>query len=266
MTSKMIDWESTTHEERKCLYHRVRQLRRREKIQWSDLFQTAFGPRDSVEIGYEDNFRKGKIAPDRAYKLFQWLQSKDPHAASLVEDAIFDLQANRSAPRLATWTDLLASAEFSNLVAHHHSKDLGITQFARKEPISNLELNLLDPFYFEIDMPFSGYLTAFQDYKGTWHHQPISMNEAVLKLEKGKHIIPADDHGQALPLHEETDIGKHSYLFLTLRDDSDIKPLLGATSIDHAIPPRNLNKIAQAVLAKEKTERRLFRINLFFKP
>jgi len=259
----LIDWDASTKPERKALHSQVLILKKRLHIDWISVFQRAFGPKDNVGLGYEDNLRQGRIAPERAYKLFVWLQENDPALASNVEDDILRLRENTAPEQAVRWETLLARGIFSNVAAFKYSGDLGMASFARREPLPALRLKLLEQFYFEVIVPFDGTLIAFQGYKGLWYPQLIIEDNPILEVTSGAHIIPSNEEGQPYPLHEETDMGKHSFAFLLVQDKRLGKPI-AALPPAQAIPAKMRDDLARQIFALPDEAWRLFRINLAF--
>lgn len=261
---EVIDWEETTIAERKLLHKQVLTLKKRLRIDWTTTFQQAFGPRDNVGSNYEDNLRQGKIAPERAYKLFIWLYKQDRVLASNVEDDILALRAKHFPEQSINWEAMLAKGKFSNVRACKCDDVLGMAEFARRQPIQSLKFKLLEEFYFEFDIPFDGTLIAFQGYKGIWYPQLIAEDTAILKVSEGNQIIPSDDTNKPDPLWEETDRGKHSYAFL-LTQDSEIDQFAPPIApMPHGIPVKTRDALAQQIMGSSDKAWELFRINLMF--
>ena len=262
---QVIDWDATTNAERKLLYKYSQKLKKHLHVDWVTVFQQAFGPKDNVGSNYEDNLRKGRISPERAYRLFIWLHKQNPVRANDLEDDILSLRDATRPEQAASWEAMLAKGRFSNIEVYKYKDSLGLTQFSRREPISSLKLKLLEEFYFQITVPFEGTLIAFQGYKGLWYPQLVAEQTATLKVTVGKHIIPSTDENELDPLWEETDIGKHSFAFLLTQDHgiSELAPMI--TSTPHGIPAKIRDNLAQRVMEASEKDWEVFRINLMFK-
>lgn len=263
---RIVDWDASMRSERKLLSKPVGILKRRLNISWQEVFIQAFGVRDTVGLGYEDNLYKGKIAPEKAHKLFVWLLKNDPALASQLEDDILANRVTLGTEAAKNWEQMVNGGKFSNINLYRFQDGLGMASFARREPIHDLRLNIQEEFYFEFDCPFDGYLVAFQKHRSHWFPQPLSEDHASIKLSKGKQLLPAAKDGQPDPLWEDADKGKHGYLFL-ISISNEIgqmcEPFISVP--DQPIPTKTLDDIAKATSALGEGVWDVFRINVLFK-
>lgn len=175
---EVVDWGETSYEERRLLSKPVVTVKRRLNLSWDSVFLQAFGAKDRVSDGYSDNLAKGKIAPERAYKLFNWLSVQDKVLASNIEDQIIAFRENSSSEQALSWDHLINKGEFSNLDICKYDDPsfwksfwkprrtpyFGIS-FSRIHPIYHLSLKLREEFLFRINSPFEGHLTSFRSCK-----------------------------------------------------------------------------------------------------
>ncbi len=258
----LIDWQSSTHDERKILYGHTRDLKRRENIGWHSIFEAAF----SVAVGadYENNFRKGKIAGERALELFNWIGKTDPATLDRIENDIIALRekADEVAPVSSEWDDLLRDqAHFEDIRVYHH-RQLGIVGFAGQEPLIDLKLRLGDEFYFQVDCPGSGALAAFQRYKNKWHLLPIGRSGNWIEVEQGAVFVPErDEDGKIDALSENVDQGKHQFVFIWSRDLENFQAIANL-QYPRSIAPECLNQFAKLLRPLPELECRLCRCNM----
>jgi hypothetical protein len=185
--------------------------------------------------------------------------------ASNAEDDILAHRAANFPEQSATWEAMLAKGAFSNVAACKYEDDLGMATFARRQPISNLQLCLLEEFYFEVTIPFDGLLIAFQGYNGLWYPQAIAEGTNAISVLAGKLIVPSDEDGQINPLWEESDTGKHSFAFLLTRDHEISRIIPPLTHSSHRIPAKVRDDIANHIFASPDQPWKLYRINLMIK-
>lgn len=258
-----IDWEQTTKAERRCLNSAAKAARHRLNISWQTLFQRAFGLDDNVGDGYEGNLRKGAISAGKAYKLFTWLSLQDRMLADQVESEIFALRAAAAPEVPARWEALLKRGQFGRIRIVKARNELGIVDFARREPVDPTRLKLFDEFYFEIDTPLGGRMMAFQGYGGQWYPLPLSSNALTSDVARGRAVIPVDDEGRPEPLREEEQAGRYQFMFLIV---SGVRlPAMAALHSHQPIPARIRDDIAKAILAAPPTHWVVLRTTLVFK-
>ena len=224
-----IDWHNVSAGEIKALYKAVLRARQDHNLSWHILFKNAFGGL-YVGKGYEDNFRKGKIATARAEQAFHWLQTKNPAIADQLEDEIItartaQIEGNTSS---INWSELLQSRCIYGRVEVFNYKKTGpsIVAFANHNQVTDATLHLGDWFYFRVECAHSGYLAAIQNYKGNWYSFPLSPEHPIIPARLGAVSVPISIAGQKVePISEETDIGKHGFLFINIGADTDIGAL-----------------------------------------
>lgn len=258
-----IDWDQTTNAERKCLNAATKALRSRLNIDWQTVFQRAFGLDDQVGDGYQDNLRKGAIAPGKAYKLYTWLYHHDRALADQVESQIFALRAATAPEAPPLWESLIKRGRFANIRTIKAQSSLGIVDFARREPIDPTALKLFDEFIFEIDAPLAGEVMAFQGYGGQWYPLPLSTVAPTVNVQQGKALLPVDDDGRPEPLREEARPGRYRFMFVIVKGDR--LPDLATLQPHQPIPTRIRDDIARAVMSAPASDWVVLRTNLVFK-
>jgi hypothetical protein len=224
-----IDWREISTDEIKVLYKAVLRSRQDHNLSWYGLFKKAFGGL-YVGKGYEDNFRKGKIAAARAEQAFLWLQTKSPVIADQLEDEIFSIRTAQKDGNTSSinWSELLQSRCVYGRVKVFNYTITGpsIVAFADQNQVSEASLLLGDWFYFHVNCTHSGRLAALQHYRGNWYSFPLSPEQASIPANLGAVPAPISVTDQKIePISEETDIGKHGFLFINMSADADIKGL-----------------------------------------
>lgn len=224
-----IDWHNVSADEIKALYKAVLHARQEHNLSWYILFKKAFGGL-YVGKGYEDNFRKGKIATARAEQAFHWLQTKSPAIADQLEDEIFTARTAQIEGDTSSinWSELLQSRCIYGRVEVFNYTKTGpsIVAFADQNQVADATLHLSDWFYFRVDCAHSGNLAAIQNYKGNWYSFPLSPEQPIIPARLGAVSAPISTTDQKVePISEETDTGKHGFLFINIAADTDIGAL-----------------------------------------
>ncbi len=258
-----INWDHTTKAERHFLHDPTKALKQRLNISWQTAFLRAFGPDDRVGGRYEDNLRKGAIAPAKAYKLFTWLYQHDRTLADQVETQIVALRAAAEPEEPLLWESLIKRGRFANIRTIKAPSSLGVVDFARREPVDPTALMLFDEFIFEIDAPLAGEVLAFQGYGGQWYPLPLSTVAPTVNVQKGKALLPVDDEGRPEPLREEERPGRYLFMFVIVKGDR--LPDLATMQPHQPIPTRIRDDIARAVMSAPATDWVVLRTNLVFK-
>ena len=101
-----------------------------------------------------------------------------------------------------------------------------IVAFADRNQVADATLHLGDWFYFRVDCAHSGYLATIQNYKGNWYSFPLSPEQPIIPARLGAVSAPISMASQKVePISEETDIGKHGFLFINIDADTDVDAL-----------------------------------------
>ena len=247
MRLQTIDWHEASNAEIRALYKAVLRTRPTLNLAWSDLFRQAFGG-VFVGAGYEDNFRKGKIAAARATQIFGWLQTHNEAAADLLEDEIFAARAaetNEVSPS-TTWAELLETrSKYGRVEILEFPKGgVSLVSFANPKPVIDATLHLGEQFFFRVDCEHSGYLAALQNFKGNWYLFPLSPEEAIIPVAAGEIPTPISMSDQKVePVSEEEDSGKHGFLFINVDNSADIKSLHRHLAV-RKFEPAHLDQLA----------------------
>ncbi len=221
-----IDWHNVSPDEIKTLYKAVLHARQDHNLSWHDLFKVAFGGL-YIGKGYEDNFRKGKIAAARAGQVFNWLLTNSPAIADQFEDEFFTARSAQIGGDASSinWSELLQSCSlYGRVEVFSYTKAIpSIIAFSNENQVEDATLHLGERFYFRVDCAHSGHLAALQNYRGNWYSFPLSPEQAAIPAKIGTMSAPISIVDQKIePISEETDTGKHGFLFINMDKDVDI--------------------------------------------
>jgi hypothetical protein len=255
-----VDWLASTIEQRKTLYRTLRQIIDREGENWNSIFRAAIGSEAEIGIGYQDNFRAGRIARTKAHRLYRWLTDAYPtYAAALVAELEGDECAFSSG---AAWDKFLTEhGRFVGIEAVlMDDPSISLVTFAKREPLAQPIIPLGASFYFRVNSEQVGRVVALQSVEDRWHGLPLRPDGLADAVTAGANILPRlADSDQPLPLSEEQDGGRHGFLFLI--GDGELIDSVTAMILDGALAPALLDDIARCVLTSD-TAWSLRRINL----
>ncbi|MEE4455319.1 hypothetical protein [Novosphingobium resinovorum] len=92
-----FDWLSASPDARIELYRSCKRVVDGHFLgSWDRFYKLALGDNASFGVGYEDNFRKGRIARSKAAMLARWLSI---HHTREAEQLAFRLRSLTNAPR-----------------------------------------------------------------------------------------------------------------------------------------------------------------------
>lgn len=253
-----IDWLTATVEQRKALYRVIKRLLAEEGLSWNGFYSSVLGKDVRVGGGYEDNFRAGRIGRDKAQRIVRWLAAEYPdHAARL------DQSADAGAPSGERWRSFVARhGRFERVAAVLLPEpSIGIVAFAKSEPLARPVIPLGAPFCFEIESDRQGAVIAFQSVGDEWYALPFRPDSLSEIVAEGRQYLPRGANGEPLALSEDTQAGRHGFLFL-----------IGDPALTEAVTPlvpegivslSTLDRIAEA-LAPHWAQCVALRINLLF--
>lgn len=89
-------WLASTAEERKILYKAVKRIIDETPMAWHELYAAALGRQPSDGIGYEDNFRAGKISRKNAALIFRWIRAAHPDHAGRIDAEVAALREGQA--------------------------------------------------------------------------------------------------------------------------------------------------------------------------
>jgi hypothetical protein len=224
------DWLASTEDERKALYRIVKQVRDETGLTWTALYRQALGRPPSAGIGYEDNFRAGRIGKTHAHRLYAWLQARHPRHAQALDKLTGRSESATGLPLGVAWRRLVqrrAEREKIELIALGAVGPPGRVSAARRRlgPVETYQLGR--PFQFKLDSPIAGHLVAFVEHRFRWSPLDLAEDGHSAPVDAGVVILPQQD-GQPVPLAEHDDPGLHRFLFITVTDQTVV------ADIEHA--------------------------------
>lgn len=265
------DWQNAAEAERKILYGVCQPLWTSLGLTMEEFLRPVFRNEFMMGMGYQDNFRAGRISRKRAAKIYQWLRQHHPNYADEFDRIIasqYGAQTVQSA-----WENLVQQhGEFGHI-------SIGRPQIQRNaqiqrqtqvpEPIS-AHVALSQPFTLSLVSPIVGAAICLQWLWGRWVCLPVSSESGAVPVQYGHNHFPTDNHsgvdGFSLAdpfLNEPVEAGLHRIVFLILPADhgQDFARQLPA---DKPIPSTLLDRLAVEVAALPRPSWRLFRTNIMF--
>ncbi|MEM9128327.1 MAG: hypothetical protein AAGA97_01220 [Pseudomonadota bacterium] len=258
------DWQTATAAEKKLLHDAANRARQARNLTWKEFFRKAL-PRDPVAEGYEKNFRRGKIRPARAARIYSWLQTNEPDIASDFDRQLLKLRKNAgTSDEKLTWDGFVRlKGRFENVeVLAVKPGSMGIIEFAEDDPVADLKIVLRQKFYFRIKCPMNGVMAALQLYDRTWYPLSLTEGDPLLPVSKGTILAPFDpETKKPAPIYDKTHIGEHGFAFLISADE------ISLSGLRHAPPGQEVSdeismSIVEEFLQKEDSEYHIFRCNI----
>ena len=252
MTTDPPDWLASTEDERKALYRIVKQVRDETGLTWTALYRQALGRSPSAGIGYEDNFRAGRIGKTHAHRLYVWLQARHPRHAQALDKLTGRSESATGLPLGVAWRRLVERRTERGkveLVAVAELGDPDRRSLARRRtgPVESYKLGR--PFQLRLDCPIAGHLVAFVEHRFRWSPLDLAEDGNSVPIALGTTILPLQD-GQPIPLVEHDDPGLHRFLFIAVTDQTVVADIEHAQVGIH-LPIGALDALAIALLALE---------------
>lgn len=255
-----FDWLSASHDARRLLYRHIKRLIDTSALTWSRVFRDALGEAGGPGLGYEDNFRAGRISRQKAARLYGWLRSASAEIADDLDRDLMDLGHAQG----ASWERFLAvrgSFEGVEVVPLNDARP-GLVSFARAEPLAPPRIGLGEPFCFRLlDAP-AGEVMALQSVGRGWHAMPLSADGLSMPIARGTCWVPEADAGQSPELlAEESDAGRHRFLFI-IASSALVREIELAIPADRQLRSEELATIVERLEAASGWSLR--RINVLF--
>lgn len=197
------NWAKASTKERKLLYQAVRLFI--DEREWSlpDVFEAACGFRN-YGIGYEDNFRAGRISRRRARQIYDWLRREHAGLASKVAAEIGAVSS--MSPGLERWEAFLADHGAFDTLSVDYARRLksAVVRIQRTEPERvQAVLPIVTPFVLVVDRGLSGRAIALQWAKGVWHLLPLESSNVSTAMTGRKQRLPAVSEEDEPPFWQE---------------------------------------------------------------
>lgn len=256
-----FDWRRASHEDRARLYRAVKQLIDSTSLDWNAVYAAAFGLNAEPGIGYEDNFRAGRIGRKKAALIYGWLCREHPEVAAKLNA---ELQPRRSQPPVDWESFLLHHGTYGEFeIVPLDGAGIGIVTFAEAEPVADRIIKRGQPFCFQLEAGFEGAAIGFQWAREAWHALPLSRDGLFASVKAGSQYLPWDNHRNApAPLKEDTDLGRHRFAVLLVQErmQRSIARLLEGAPLSG----KRLDSVAALLAAAEPEQWRLYRLNVIF--
>jgi hypothetical protein len=266
-------WLEATFAERRILYRALKRIVDGTGSSWDAVYAGAFGRVTAAGIGYEDNFRAGKISRKKAALLYRWLRANHPRAADAVDQDIGAFYGYE--PQSRSWEVFIAEhGEFGHVEVHLSPEQPPQTQSQKQitvgwEPV-DAEVVLNRRFRFLLRDAVAGYVIAIQWVHGRWVLLPLSPSELGCSVGTGAQWLPPDrpDHQGGLSLsdpfvQETTELGLHRIVFLVVPDDVG-KAIASKIVRGWPIADSVLDVIAAQTLSLPRSTWSLFKLNVMF--
>ena len=259
-----INWLKSTTEDRKILYRFAKHIRDYERWSFDRFLREALGSDEKVGLGYEDNFRSGRISRKKANLIYRWMCQNRPDQAHQLSLEIHAARMRGTEPPDTSWDGLIRKyGRFSNLeIVSVRMSPIGLVDIADAEPISDRPLRLGEEFCFRLEVSFAGQVLAFQHHGDQWYPLPLSKSGLHCAAQTGVQILPNDpETGAPVPLSEQTDIGLHGFAFV-LRRDARISDVSADLKKGLALANSVEEELVRLLFGKDEEPSTVFRINV----
>lgn len=209
------DWLNATEDDRRALYVLTKQVVDGQfQGKWPTFYTEVFNRKFETGIGYEDNFRKGKISRINANAIARWLEKTQPSfRAQLIEllqpDAI------------VRWSDFLSTNGRVGGLRLIRPAEINIVGLAGRSRVPQEQVRIGEEFLLQLTSSIEGAAIGLQKSGGRWFHLPLSDDGGGLMVGTGTNIIPRSaDAGLPIPLSEDGDRGIAHFAILITPGDA----------------------------------------------
>jgi hypothetical protein len=242
---KSIDWSESTNEHRKILFTVVKRLVDSGAIDWNSLYERALGTQAAdIGVGYDNNFREGRISRRKASMIYAFLQREFPSAAWEVHYH----QAPDKDRGLLTWhrfIDLNITPRALTVVPKHYPK-----LFVEHEEGAN-SLSLDEHFFLQLDSPFDGFAVCMRALNPYWFVQGLSNEDFQVRVCEGRQLITRTAQDGVPNRMMQREQGLHYFLvFVGSRDLVDI--IIDLNDYPHPIRDSALNALPDRIRSLNK--------------
>lgn len=225
LVAPKINWLEASADDRKQLFRTTKLIvDTRFQGDWRKFYLAVFGTDICAGIGYEDNFRAGKIGRKRAHTIAVWLNQNVGHRSD--EGDVWSFADDARA--LLGWEEFLRKHERHDglSVVRSAELDLSVVGLALSDlRQASVKLKLGEHFFLRLVCDKPGSALGFQETRGAWYPLPLSDAGGTLDLSAGNHILPRTDEGALLPLSEDADPGRCRFIIVVGSVD-DLPPSL----------------------------------------
>lgn len=253
MHKKSIDWLKASDKNVAALYQIAKNVRDRRDISWKEFYDLCLLQKFTPGLGYEDNFRAGKISRSKAHQIASWIDENYPDLAE-------QLRA-KCEEKGALWEKFVGDhGQFGHVrTIPFRRAGMGIVEFVNAGPVSEIKLGA--PFYFMLTIPEKGTLSSFQKYGDAWYCLPLQRDGLIVPTEIGQVAVPILEKSSDIdPVSENRDFGKHEFVFVHFSGDSKHEAPQKMRS-GEKVDGDDLDMFA-AILMRRLTDVKLFRNTL----
>ncbi|MQY43157.1 hypothetical protein GG681_10945 [Epibacterium sp. SM1969] len=207
-----IDWSQSSIAERKALAKVTKDVAATTPLSLKKFLNKALGISGDAEWGDLANFRNGKMSRGKSKMLYAYLAK---HHYDQAQKLNADLFPWREIHDVEAFIDSHAQKGKLRVVV----EDTSLSLVKRKSQRRHIDCYVRpgQGFCFELDTAKSGFVAAFQGYKGTYYPFPLDENgeELVVRVSEGSHKFPVFADCEDDFLTEDEDLGMHHFVFLT---------------------------------------------------
>ncbi|MCE8006626.1 hypothetical protein [Aestuariivita sp.] len=214
-----MDWQHASATDRiaptKALHDILKELAKHTGTHLDVLVEQAQEQPVSSTPDPHNNFRKGKIAWERAAKIHEWLARNHFAFAQKREPGLFQF------PRQSDWDAFVeAHAIVGRLRIVHLKQTLGLIERDDDQRPVDQTLRLTQRFCFEVETELRGVALGFQRYNGKWHSVPLGADQRNPKarIAVSPQLVPHKSDGSPIGLRESNDAGDHLFAVLVAQD------------------------------------------------
>jgi hypothetical protein len=204
-----IDWLKASEDQRKQLYVATRAVADAGNTTVEEIMDAALGRKALMGTDYTSTFRRGKIRKSYAKLIHGWITGNYIEIANNIAPNLFPR------PHTDAWEQYLAKHAIHGKlrIARFGRRSMGLVQRKNDLPKPDEVLKLGEEFCFHLDSDMSGYVVAFQEYKGILHPLPLGpYGEPHTQVQEGEQLLPLNASRRPERLSEETDLGCHRFI------------------------------------------------------
>jgi hypothetical protein len=288
MSNDSHDWLAASNEDRKALYKASKRVIDTAGLTWDELYVRAIGRNPLRGIGYEDNFRAGKISRSYASCIYRWIAEFYPeHLQSLDAALSASGKAELEAPKAKpgdTWLLFLqerasgsglsvmpprreVQARLLNIDDGDNHNSSTITKrrvfadtFNARNPLVRVRLG--DAFYFMFQTIAVGRVVTLSEYRHNWTPERVTESGDAPIFTDGENVIPSLNN-EPRPLIEYDDVGLHRFVFIVVDGGGALRHT-PRVAMGQAIPLRELDALADELSALPLENLRVFQVSILF--
>lgn len=259
--TRVLEWVSSTTEERKAVSRVVSAIRAATNMSFDDIYRAAHGSLVGQGIEDERNLGKGTIGHKKLAPIHRWIVDNHLPLASTIAPEVFD-------PSLLTrWSDFLHRHAIYDRLRHHLVAERGLTERSRQIPISDISVPLGSGYYFTLDTQIGGTVLALENHEGDYY--PVALHtdgqSLLTDVTAGSSILPhtGDSLDTPDPLVETMHTGLRCYVLVVGAEDILRRCAKGMTA-GHPVTPAQCDKIALAFADIADGQFEVHRLNIVF--